>query len=119
VIIQQRLHEADLTGDALIKGGYEHLCLPAQFEPDRRRRTSIGWTDPRTGAGQLLWPQKIDQAALDSLKVTLGSYRYAGQYQQRPAPAEGGMIKKHWWRYWQPRGANLASYSGQDAGWEH
>jgi predicted phage terminase large subunit-like protein len=106
-VIQQRLHEADLTGDALIKGGYEHLCLPEQFVLDRRRQTSIGWTDPRTGAGQLLWPQKIDQAALDSLKVTLGSYRYAGQYQQRPAPAEGGMLKKHWWRYWQPRGANL------------
>ena len=44
---------------------------------------------------------------LESLRNTLGSYRYAGQYQQRPAPAGGGILKKHWWRYWQPRGANL------------
>ena len=107
IVIQQRLHEADLTGDLLTKGGYEHLCLPAEFEPDRRCRTSIGWTDPRTTAGELLWPQRVDQAALDALKTTLGSYRYAGQYQQRPVPAEGGMLKRHWWRYWQPRGANL------------
>jgi hypothetical protein len=32
------------------------------------------------------------------------SRSYAGQYQQRPAPAEGGVLKRHWWRYLQPRG---------------
>jgi hypothetical protein len=107
VVIQQRLHEADLTGDLLIRGGYEMLCLPAEFEPDRRCSTSIGWTDPRTELGQLLWPEKVTQADLESLKTTLGSYRYAGQYQQRPSPEGGGMLKKHWWRYWQPRGVHL------------
>jgi hypothetical protein len=107
VVIQQRLHEADLTGDLLSRGGYELLCLPAEFEPDRRSTTSIGWSDPRTEPGQLLWPERVTQADLESLKTTLGSYRYAGQYQQRPAPAGGGMLKKHWWGYWQPRGANL------------
>jgi predicted phage terminase large subunit-like protein len=107
IVIQQRLHEADLTGDLLIKGGYALLRLPAEFEPDRRCETSIGWKDPRTSAGELLWSQKIDRAELDILKTTLGSYRYAGQYQQRPSPAAGGMLKTHWWRYWQTRGANL------------
>jgi predicted phage terminase large subunit-like protein len=107
VVIQQRLHEADLTGDLLLRGGYEHLCLPAEFEPDRRCSTSIGWTDPRSTAGELLCPERMGQEVLDKLKVTLGSYRYAGQYQQRPAPAGGGMLKRHWWRFWQPKGANL------------
>jgi hypothetical protein len=87
VVIQQRLHEADLTGDLLIRGGYEHLCLPAEFEPDRRCTTSIGWTDPRSTAGELLWQQRMDETKLDELKRTLGSYRYAGQFQQRPALA--------------------------------
>src|ERR1051326_6621654 len=107
IVIHQRLHEADLTGDLLLRGGYEHLCLPAEFEAERRCSTSIEWTDPRTTPGELLWPQRFDQAALDGFKTTLGSYRYAGQFQQRPAPAEGGMLKRHWWRYWQPKGANL------------
>jgi predicted phage terminase large subunit-like protein len=107
VVIQQRLHEADLTGDLLVRGGYEHLCLPAEFEPDRRCCTSIGWTDPRSAAGELLWPERMPQATLHKLKATLGSYRYAGQFQQRPAPASGGMLKRHWWRFWQPKGANL------------
>jgi phage terminase large subunit-like protein len=39
---------------------------------------------------------------LEDLKVSLGSYRYAGQYQQRPSPAEGGIFKRFWWRYWKP-----------------
>src|SRR2546427_9787105 len=96
IVIQQRLHEADLTGDLLSRGGYEHLCLPAEFEPESRCHTSIGWIDPRTTAGEVLWPQRIDQAALEAFKTTLGSYRYAGQVQQRPAPADGGMLKRDW-----------------------
>ena len=67
VVIQQRLHEADLTGDLLIRGGYELLCLPAEFEPDRRCHTSIGWTDPRTSLGRIALaaknrPRRVGQA---------------------------------------------------------
>jgi predicted phage terminase large subunit-like protein len=107
IVIQQRLHEADLTGDLLVKGGYELLSLPAEFEPERRCSTSIGWTDPREESGQLLWPEKVTQANLAELKVSLGSYRYAGQYQQRPSPAEGGIFKRSWWHYWRPAHLDL------------
>src|ERR1700692_274618 len=37
----------------------------------------------------------------------MGSYAAAGQLQQRPSPAGGGIFKRHWFRYWQPRGANF------------
>ncbi|HVN21113.1 MAG TPA: phage terminase large subunit [Dongiaceae bacterium] len=107
VVIQQRLHESDLTGDLLARGEYEHLCLQAEFEPDRRCRTSIGWEDPRSTAGELLWPQRIDQVALASYKKSLGSYGYAGQFQQRPAPAGGGIFNAWWWRYWKPKYMDL------------
>jgi len=107
IVVQQRLHEADVTGDLLEKGGFELLCLPAEFEPDRRCRTSIGWTDPRVETGDLLWPEKVTAAHLEGLKVSLGSYRYAGQYQQRPAPAEGGIFNRRWWRYWRPAHMDL------------
>jgi hypothetical protein len=50
-------------------------------------------------AAQLLWPGKVTAAQLESLKTSLGSYRYAGQYQQRPAPASGGIFKRYWFRY--------------------
>src|ERR1700686_1881499 len=69
VVVQQRLHEADLTGDLMVRGGYELLCLPAEFEPERRCSTSIGWTDSRVDAGQLLWPEKVIRAHLEDLKA--------------------------------------------------
>src|SRR6202011_5690308 len=43
VVIQQRTHQADLTGHLLEEGGWSLLCLPAEFE----RRTVIAL--PRTG----------------------------------------------------------------------
>ena len=99
VIVMQRVHERDLAGHVLAQGGYEHLCLPAEYEP-RVWTTSIGWCDPRTELGELLWPQRFPASALAELKLRLGSYGAAGQLQQRPAPAEGGRLKRAWWRYW-------------------
>ena len=39
VIIMQRLHEDDLSGHVLAERGYEHLCLPSEFDPQRRSIT--------------------------------------------------------------------------------
>lgn len=51
VIIMQRLHEYDLSGYVLEKGGFVHLCLPMEYEPDRHCFTIVGekvfWEDPR------------------------------------------------------------------------
>ena len=98
VIVMQRLHERDLTGHVLERGGFEHLCLPAQYEPTHPFR----WPDdPRTEPGQVLW-QKWHRRWLEEKKLELGSYGYAGQYQQRPAPEEGGILRRPWWRYFDP-----------------
>lgn len=98
VVIGQRLHELDPYGAMLATGDYEHLCLPSEFEPERRSKTSIGWTDPRTEPGQLLFPELFTQEVLDRAKRDLGTYDYAGQHQQRPSPAEGGIVKRDWWQ---------------------
>jgi predicted phage terminase large subunit-like protein len=99
LLIQQRLHEEDTTAVCLEQGGYVHLYLPNEFEVDRACKTAI-WQDPRTQEGQMLWPAKIGPEEVIMLKRKLGSYAYAGQFQQRPSPAGGGIFKKWWWRYW-------------------
>jgi hypothetical protein len=88
------VHEEDTTVVCLVQGGYEHLFPPMEYEVDRACANGIGWTDPRKKEGELLWPNKIGPAEVQKLKVTLGSYQYAGQYQQRPTPAGGGVFKK-------------------------
>jgi predicted phage terminase large subunit-like protein len=46
----------------------------------------------------LLDVNRLDRGALADLKLALGSYGYAGQVQQLPAPDEGGLLKKAWFR---------------------
>jgi predicted phage terminase large subunit-like protein len=106
VVVMQRCHQRDLSGHLLEQGGCEHVCLPAEYEGSRHV-TSIGWSDPRTERGDLLWAARFGPKEIETLKRSLGSYAAAGQLQQRPSPAEGGMLKRYWWRFWQPPGANL------------
>ena len=106
VVVMQRCHQRDLSGHLLDKGGWEHLCLPAEYEGSKRV-TSIGFSDPRMEQGQLLWPEQFREKEIADLKTNLGSYAAAGQLQQRPSPAGGGLIKPFWFRFWQPPGANL------------
>lgn len=101
VVIQQRLHELDLTGALLKKGGYEHLVLPAEFETNAKIKsnTSLEFVDPRTEDGELLWPERFDKSSIDELKKDLGSLASSGQLQQDPKPADGGMFKRKWWKF--------------------
>lgn len=103
VIIQQRLAENDLTGHVLEKdvGEWTHLCLPMKYEADRAFVTNIGWEDPRTEEGQLLWPDRFGDKEVANLERSLGPFMAAGQLQQRPEPAGGGIIKREWWKLWE------------------
>jgi predicted phage terminase large subunit-like protein len=99
VIIMQRLNEDDLTGHVLEQGGYTHLMLPSEFEPERKCFTSIGFEDPRTEPGELLWPQQMPQFELDKLKKVLGPIGFASQFQQNPVPGGGAIFKSEWFQY--------------------
>lgn len=99
VVIMQRVHQRDVSGLVLRELDYEHLCLPMEFERARKCFTSIGFEDPRTEEGQLLWPQRFSRKYLEEdLKPTLrswgGEYAVAGQLRQDPVPRGGGMFKR-------------------------
>jgi predicted phage terminase large subunit-like protein len=97
VVVMQRLHEDDVAGTILKLGmGFVHLCLPMEFEPERACSTVIGFSDPRSADGDLLDPVRFPREAVESLKTGMGSYAYAGQYQQRPTAREGGLFKRAW-----------------------
>lgn len=98
-IVMQRVHQYDLSGHIIERGDYEHLCLPAEYEP-RVTVSSINFKDPRTKDGELLWPERFGVAEIARLKSDLGAYASAGQLQQRPAPREGGIVKEGWLKYY-------------------
>lgn len=109
MIVQQRTHENDLTGYTLAQDPttVTHLFLPMEYEPFRSCVTiqlkpgKRVWEDPRTEEGELLWPSYVDAKVLTTMKEGLGSaYAIAGQLQQRPAPASGGILRKDWFSWW-------------------
>lgn len=100
ILIMQRLHERDLTGHVLERGGWTHLCLPARYEP---KHPFLWPDDPRTQDGELLWPERMPEAELEELSSSMTTFRAAGQLQQRPAPREGEILKRAWWRCYDPR----------------
>ena len=94
IVVMQRLHEDDVSGYIIAnKLEYTHLMLPMEFEPDRRCITSIGFKDPRTEEGELLFPERFPAAVVKRDKQAMGSLATAGQFQQRPAPRSGGFFE--------------------------
>jgi predicted phage terminase large subunit-like protein len=111
LIVQQRLHERDLTGYVLEKeSGWDHLVLPMEYEGPGKM-TSIGWSDPRTKIGELLCPARFDAEYLSEFKNK--PVIYAGQYQQRPSPSEGAKFKRHWWNFYNPPGTEILDAEGK------
>ncbi|RFC66582.1 terminase [Fulvimarina endophytica] len=97
VVIMQRLHQDDISGVIERLGmDYVHLMLPMEFEPERACATAIGFADPRRDEGDLLDAVRFSRPTVENLKRDMGAYAYAGQYQQRPTPREGGMFKRAW-----------------------
>jgi predicted phage terminase large subunit-like protein len=88
----QRLHDEDLTGYLLEKAGWEHLRLPAIAEDRERFRLANGTIVGRD-VGEALHPAREPLETLDALKHSIGAYDFAGQYQQDPAPREGGLVR--------------------------
>ncbi len=99
VIVCQRLHERDLVGHLLARGGWTHLCLAAEFDPKHPYRYEH---DPRTTDGELLWPAQYGAEELTKLKQDLGPYGAASQLQQLPSPEGGHIFPRDAWQWYDP-----------------
>src|SRR5258705_6074930 len=113
VVIQQRLHEEDVSGVAISRElGYTHLMIPMRYEPTRHCVTVLGknhvgediqWEDPRVEENELAWPERFPDEVCDQLEHAKGPYAWAGQYQQTPEPRGGAIIKRDWWQLWEEK----------------
>lgn len=111
LLMQQRFHQEDVSGtiiDSDEDGEYVKLILPMEFEPNRKcftipLKSTNGkiWCDPREKDKEPLWPERWGPKEIIKEKKALKTeFNIAGQFQQRPAPEEGGYIKKGWFKWW-------------------
>ena len=91
--IQQRLHTSDATA-LLLDKGYEHLSIPLIAQ--KKEYWDFGSIKHTREKGELLHPERFGPEEVKQKKLDLGSYAWAGQYLQMPAPIEGNMIKLEW-----------------------
>jgi predicted phage terminase large subunit-like protein len=99
VVVMQRLHERDLAALCLDLG-FTHVCLPAEAEAPTRFVFPRSQRIYHRALGDVLWPAREGPAVLARQKVVLGSAAYAGQYQQRPAPAGGLLFRREWFKFY-------------------
>jgi predicted phage terminase large subunit-like protein len=91
IIIATRWHESDLVGWLLKEHageGWKVISMPALAE------TNESWRKE----GDPLWPEKFPLDTLIRIKGAIGSSAWASLYQQRPAPEEGNIFHRDWWR---------------------
>jgi predicted phage terminase large subunit-like protein len=109
VIVMQRVREKDASSWALAQGDYVHLCLPAVAESRTIVSLRNGLEIVRE-QGDLLWPEREGKREIEQAKRQLGSYGYACQYQQSPAPLGGGKFKSAWFRFYEVVGEYYKLY---------
>ncbi len=91
-VIMQRVDERDLSAHILKLGGYVHVCLPSEYDPERHCKTPVG-EDPRRERGELLFPKRFGEKVLTSEAARLGPDGYAAQHDQSPTPRGGGIVQ--------------------------
>lgn len=119
-IIMQRLHEEDLVGyvTGLEPDEWEILTIPQEWDERLRITTSLGWTDPRTVDGELMFEERFPERVLKGEKLRLGSSTYQGQHQQRPTAAEGELFKRGHAQFMHPSYLPKAAIEQTIASWD-
>jgi predicted phage terminase large subunit-like protein len=104
VLVMQRLHELDSTGFFLEQepGVWTHVRVPLVAEEDERWLFPISGRVVERQRGDVLQPDRFPKQTVEQLQAR--RFVYAGQYQQRPVPLEGNLIKR----------ADVRYYGGRD-----
>lgn len=102
ICVMTRWNEDDIIGrlinetDEQDGARWTTLFLPAIYD-DEKNPDPLG-----REIGDALWPERWPLEELMRIKATMTPYWWGSLYQQRPAPVEGNVFKRKWWRFWAP-----------------
>jgi predicted phage terminase large subunit-like protein len=105
ILIQTRWHEDDLAGRLIqnMPGKVKVINLPCEAEEnDILGRAKGEALFPEIGKDND-WLQEFKK----SYQTQEGHRAWLALFQGRPTAEEGNMIKRHWFRYWKPKGMEL------------
>jgi predicted phage terminase large subunit-like protein len=131
IVVMQRLHEEDVSGQILSSewsDDWTNLMIPMTYEHRRHCVTTVlDWQDPRgldddgepllergvpvdvraarileEREGMLMWPERFGQKEIARISAELGPYMASGRLQQSPQPKGGGIFKRDFVEVWDP-----------------
>jgi predicted phage terminase large subunit-like protein len=94
IVLMTRWHEDDLLGWLVDDDpeSWRYINIPTEAEEDDPLGRRPGeWLESARGRTPEQWAQ---------IRRAVGSRGWNALYQGRPTPAEGGIIKRGWWRYY-------------------
>jgi predicted phage terminase large subunit-like protein len=101
VIVMQRVHQDDFTNAVMeVDPEFELINLPAIAEADEAipYQTFLGQHVFRRKEGEALHPARYPVSQLETTRRVVGERVWTTQYQQRPAPIGGGLVKIEWFK---------------------
>tara|TARA_R100001594_G_scaffold24135_1_gene47259 strand:+ start:404 stop:1888 length:1485 start_codon:yes stop_codon:yes gene_type:complete len=91
VVIMTRWNEKDLTG----------RLINAQKEVKADQWEVIEFP-AILPSGKPVWPEYWDLKDLEGVKASIPMSKWNAQYMQNPTSEEGALIKREWWKNWEP-----------------
>ena len=94
IVIMQRLHELDLTGYLMETqpGRWTLVKIPLEAEVNETWNLPISGRIVTRNAGEVLMPERFPPAIVEEHRAR--RLEFAAQFQQRPSPLEGNLIRK-------------------------
>lgn len=88
ILVQTRWHEDDLGGWILDESDEDWTVIKMKAIEDD---------------GSVLWPDRFNLEKLMQVKRQMGEYWFSSMYQQEPQPEGGGLLKRKWIKYYDPK----------------
>lgn len=103
LMVMQRVHTDDPTGNLLKDKNIVHLKLPGETKTVVHVKLpvygkTLEWNMPENS---LLFPVRLSREILDQLRLDMTEYHYCGQILQEPVPLGGGEFKDNWVQYYE------------------
>jgi predicted phage terminase large subunit-like protein len=104
VIIMQRLHQDDLIGHVLEQESWDVLSFPAIATEDETHviKDALGSRIVNRRVGEALHAEREPLQTLNQLRQAMGEYTFISQYQQNPMPKDGFLVKRSWFKHYEP-----------------
>lgn len=104
IIIMQRLHADDLVAHVQENENWTVLSFSATAEEDETYeiRNPYNTTLFRRKEGDILQPSLTPAHVLETIRRGMTEYNFAAQYQQKPQPPSGNIVKRDWLKFYSP-----------------